>query len=291
MLSPCSALPITLSVTPSCNETAYLSYNVRYKELPPMRVPIIAGNWKMNKTLAESIDFVKALAPRLAPFSTVERVVCPTFVALAGVAEALRETPIKVGAQNMHWEDKGQYTSQIAPTMLTGLAEYVIIGHSECREYLHETDEMVNKKAKAALSHGLKPIIAVGESLSQRQAGETERFVDGQVRAALSGIAPEQMADVVIAYEPIWAIGTGLTASGPEANALISGTIRAAIDALYGAEIAQATRIQYGGSVKPSNMEEFMSQPDIDGALVGGASLNLDDFVALVEIAARVKGR
>jgi triosephosphate isomerase len=255
-----------------------------------MRKPIIAGNWKMYKTLAESVSFVKELAPRLGAYTGVERVVCPPFIALSGVAEALKGTDVLVGAQNVHWEAQGAYTSQIAPTMLQGLVEYVIIGHSECRAYLHETDEDINKKAKAALAYGLKPIIAVGESLAQNEAGETERFVGGQVRAALAGIDAANMANIVIAYEPIWAIGTGRNASGEVANAIIGGTIRATLADLYGQDIAQSVRIQYGGSVKPGNMLEYMSQPDIDGALVGGASLKVDDFVQLIEAAAQAKG-
>ncbi|GIL13575.1 MAG: triose-phosphate isomerase [Chloroflexi bacterium] len=255
-----------------------------------MRKPIIAGNWKMYKTLNESVDFVRELAPRLASYTGVERIVCPTFVALAAVADALKNTDIHVGAQNLHWEAQGAYTSQIAPTMLQGLAEYVIIGHSECRAYLHETDEDINRKVKAALAYGLKPILAVGESLAQNEAGETQTFVGGQVRAALAGIEADNMRNIVIAYEPIWAIGTGKNASGEVANAIIGGTIRSTLAQLYGNEIAQSVRIQYGGSVKPSNMLEYMSQPDIDGALVGGASLKVDDFVQLVESAAKAKG-
>lgn len=251
-----------------------------------MRVPIIAGNWKMHKTAEESVAFVKELAPALMPFTTVERVVCPTFVALAGVASALAGTEIKVGAQNVHWEDQGAFTSQISPTMLTGLAEYVIVGHSECRAYLDDTDEKVNMKAKAALVHGLKPIIAVGESLEQNEAGQTEAFVGGQVRAALQGISAAAMANVVIAYEPIWAIGTGRNASGDIAQT-VCAMIRGVVRNLYGEEVADALRIQYGGSVKPDNMAEYMSQPDVDGALVGGASLKVADFTALVAAAAQ----
>jgi triosephosphate isomerase (TIM) len=255
-----------------------------------MRTPIIAGNWKMFKTVQESVDFVKELAPKLVPFSGVEQVVCPTFVALAGVVEALKGSPIKVGAQNVHWEEDGAYTSQIAPRMLQGLAEYVIIGHSECRQYLHETDADVNRKAKAALAHGLKPIIAVGESLQQNEAGDTQVFVSGQIRAALADIAAVDMEKVVIAYEPIWAIGTGRSASGLIAQEVIGGTIRGALNHLYGEAVAATVRIQYGGSVKPGNMTEYMGQPDIDGALVGGASLKSDDFAKLIEVAASVKG-
>jgi triosephosphate isomerase (TIM) len=255
-----------------------------------MRIPIIAGNWKMFKTLDESVAFVKELAPKLAPFTGVERVVAPTFVALAAVADALKNTDIKVSAQNVHWEDNGAFTSQISPAMLTGIVEYVIIGHSECRAYLGETDEGVNKKAKALLAKGLKPIIAVGESLAQNEAGETASFVGGQVRAALNGISAEEMANVVIAYEPIWAIGTGKNATSQQANDIIGGTVRATVRDLYGDTVADNVRIQYGGSVKPNNMVEYMSQPDIDGALVGGASLKVEDFTELVRLAAEAKG-
>jgi triosephosphate isomerase (TIM) len=217
-------------------------------------------------------------------------VVCPSFVALASVADALKDTPIKVGAQNVHWEENGAYTSQISPVMLQGLAEYVIIGHSECRQYLHETDADINRKAKAALAHGLKPIIAVGESLETNEAGQTQTFVSGQVRAALQDIAAVDMERVVIAYEPIWAIGTGRSASGLIAQEVIGGTIRGELRNLYGEAVADTVRIQYGGSVKPGNMAEYMWQPDVDGALVGGAALKVDDFAALIETAAQVKG-
>lgn len=249
------------------------------------RTPIVAGNWKMHMTLQESVAFVRELAPQLEAYSTVERVVCPTFVALAGVAEALRGTPIKVGAQNVHWETHGAFTSQVSPVMLAGLAEYVIIGHSECRAYLGDTDEIVNKKVKAALAHGLKPILAVGESLEINEAGDTVAFVGGQVRAALDGVSAGDMANIVIAYEPIWAIGTGKNASAQQANTIIRDAVRATVESLYGAQVAAALRIQYGGSVKPDNMAEYMAQPDIDGALVGGASLKVDGFTQLVAAA------
>lgn len=257
-----------------------------------MRTPIVAGNWKMYKTASESVDFVRQLAPRLESITGVESVVCPSFVALVGVAEALRGTALKVGAQNVHYEAQGAFTSQIAPTMLQGLVEYVIIGHSESRQYLGDNDTIVNRKVKAALAHELKPILAVGESLAQNEAGETHAFVSGQVRAALADVSADQMANVVIAYEPIWAIGTGRTASAETAQTIIGDTVRATLRELYGDAVAEATRIQYGGSVKPDNMAEIMAQPDIDGALVGGASLKIDDFVALIEAAAAqsVKG-
>lgn len=255
-----------------------------------MRTPIIAGNWKMYKTPAEAVAFVKELAPRLASFDGAERVVCPPYVAIPGVADALRGTPVKVGAQNVHWEKQGAFTGQVSAPMLQGLVEYVIVGHSEVRQYLGETDEMINSKAKALLAHGLKPIIAVGESLSQNEAGETEAFVGAQVRAAFAGIPTEALANIVVAYEPIWAIGTGKSASPEQANTIIKRAIRDVLADLYGQDAAQAMRIQYGGSVKPDNMLAFMSQPDIDGGLVGGAALKVDDFAKLVELAVQAKG-
>lgn len=252
-----------------------------------MRTPIIAGNWKMYKTIDEAVAFVRELAPAIETYDSVERIVCPPFIALDAVSKALKNTDLKVGAQSMHWEAQGAYTSQISPTMLQELVEYVIIGHSECRAYLNETDESVNKKVKAALAYGLKPIVAVGESLEQNEAGQTEAFVSQQVRAALEGVEADNMTNIVIAYEPIWAIGTGKNASGEIANAIIGGVIRQTLVRLYGNAIAQSVRIQYGGSVKPENMAEYISQADIDGALVGGASLKVDDFTKLIEIAAQ----
>ncbi|PJF40687.1 MAG: triose-phosphate isomerase [Phototrophicales bacterium] len=254
------------------------------------RKPIIAGNWKMHKTLTESVEFVRELVPLVAEFTGVEQVVCPTFVALAAVADALQDSDIGVGAQSLHWEAQGAFTSQISPAMLQGIAEYVIIGHSECRAYLHETDEMVNKKTKAALAYNLKPIIAVGESNEQNEAGQTQTVVSGQIRAALDGIDAANMQHIIIAYEPIWAIGTGKNASGAIAESIIGGTIRTTLSELYGDAVAQSVRIQYGGSVKPDNMAEYMSQPNIDGALVGGASLKTDSFAALIQIAQEQKG-
>ncbi|MCU0496922.1 MAG: triose-phosphate isomerase [Anaerolineae bacterium] len=254
------------------------------------RTPIVAANWKMNLTLDESRRFINDLVPQLIRFDNVERVICPTFIALPFVADRLEDTPLKVGAQNVHWETSGAFTSQIAPPMLQGLAEYVIIGHSEVRQYLNETDEIINRKVKAALAHGLKPILAVGESDALNQAGSTHEFVSGQLRAALQGVSGEQMQQIVIAYEPIWAIGTGRNATGEFANEIVKNTVRGTITELYGETIAQTIRIQYGGSVKSSNMEEYMQYPDIDGALVGGASLKVDEFVRLVEITDQIKG-
>ena len=256
-----------------------------------MRTPIIAGNWKMYKTPDEAVAFVEVLAPRLAPFTGVERVVCPAFVCLPGVRAALAGTEIGVGAQDVYWENEGAFTGEVSPAMLSGLVDYVIIGHSERRGYFGETDTTVNYKVKAALANGLKPIVCVGESLEQNKAGETLAFVGAQVRAAFDKVTAAQMQQVVVAYEPIWAIGTGVTATGEDANAIIHDSVRGVLASMFGDEVAQAVRIQYGGSVKPGNMAEFMSQPEIDGALVGGASLKVEDFVELVRIAAEVGGQ
>jgi triosephosphate isomerase len=255
-----------------------------------MRTPVIAGNWKMHKTVEESVSFVHALAPALAMFTGIECVVAPSFVALVSVANALQGTNIKVSAQQVHWEEKGAFTSQIAPTMLKGIAEYVIIGHSECRQYLNETDTTVNRKLKACLAHGLTPIVAVGESDDIRSSGTADSFVRAQVIAAFDAVSAEDAAKTVVAYEPIWAIGTGKNATSQIAQDMIGGTIRGVLRELYGETTASLVRIQYGGSVKPDNMLEYMSQPDIDGALVGGASLDVESFKTLVALAAQAKG-
>lgn len=254
------------------------------------RTPIIAGNWKMHKSPEEALAFVQELEPLIQSFDSVERVVAPTFLALSSVAAALEGSAVKVAAQDAHWQASGAYTSQVSAAMVQPYVDYVIIGHSECRAYLNESDENVNRKAKAILACGLRPIIAVGESLAQNEAGETVEFVRSQVSTALDGITADEMQRVVIAYEPIWAIGTGRSASGEQADEIIKSAVRDTARALFGDNIADGLRIQYGGSVKPGNMEEFMSQPNIDGALVGGASLQADDFAALIEIASRVKG-
>jgi triosephosphate isomerase (TIM) len=251
-----------------------------------MRKPILAGNWKMNKTPAEAAEFVKALHPQVTAHPQVETVVCPPFVALPAVVEALRNIPVGVGAQNLHWAESGAYTGEVSGAMLAGWVEYVIIGHSERRQFFAETDEMVNKKIKIALGHGLKPIVCVGENLEQNEAGLTEPLVNGQVRAAFAGLTAEQAQGVVIAYEPIWAIGTGRNATPEVANRVCGSVVRAAIAALYGAAVAQAIRIQYGGSTNEKNIGDLMVMPDIDGALVGGASLKLDGFVEMVRVTA-----
>jgi triosephosphate isomerase len=249
-----------------------------------MRTPILAGNWKMNKTPTEAIEFARALRPLVTKYENVETVVCVPFVALPAVADALRGVKIGVGAQNMHWADSGAYTGEVSALMLQGLAAYVIIGHSERREYFAETDESVNKKIKAALNHGLTPIVCVGERLDQRERGETDEFVSGQVRAACAGLSADDAVKIVVAYEPIWAIGTGKTATAAEANRMCGIVVRGTLAELYGEPVAQSIRIQYGGSANEKNIGELMSMPDIDGALIGGASLKLDGFSDMVRI-------
>jgi triosephosphate isomerase len=246
-----------------------------------MRTPFIAGNWKLNKTAEEAVAFVREIRYGLNQIEGVDSAVCPPFIAIPAVAEALQATKIGVGAQNMYFEDSGAYTGELSAPMLKPFCQYVILGHSERREYFGETDEGVNKKVKAALVHRLTPIICVGESLSQNETGETQRFVSGQVRAAFDGLSAGQAATCVIAYEPIWAIGTGKSASAAQAGSIIGLTVRGTIAEMFGEAIAQTIRIQYGGSVNEKNIAEYMQHPDIDGALVGGASLKAS-FVDLV---------
>jgi triosephosphate isomerase len=256
-----------------------------------MRIPFIAGNWKMHNTIEEAVTLIQELRVALEGVTGCDVAVCPPSPALAAVRAALADSTIGLGAQNMHWEAQGAFTGEVSPKMLEGLCDYVIIGHSERRTLFGETDETVNKKLHAALGSGLKPILCVGENLQQNQAGETDAFVGSQVRAAFTGITAEQARLFTVAYEPIWAIGTGLPATGEGANEIIGGTVRGTLAALYGDDVAQAVRIQYGGSVKPGNIAEFMAQPEIDGALVGGASLRAADFAAIVKngLAAKAK--
>ncbi len=255
-----------------------------------MRKPFIAGNWKMHMTIREAKELVEAMKPGLEEIAGVEKAVCPPFVALPAVAEMLGDSSIKVGAQNMHWEEKGAFTGEISPTMLQGLCDYVILGHSERRKYFCETDEAVNRKVKSALAHGLTPIICVGENLEQNEAGLTSQVVREQIKADLDGLTPEQVAGLVIAYEPIWAIGTGKAATPEYAEKVIREDIRGTISVLFGKEAAEKVRVQYGGSTKSANIESFMEMPDIDGALVGGASLKAEEFVKMIRLAAKVKG-
>lgn len=245
-----------------------------------MRKPIIAGNWKMHKTIAEALDFVNQVKDKVNN-DNVEAVICAPFTLLKDLKEATKGTNIKIGAQNMHFEEKGAFTGEISPLMLKELdMDYVVIGHSERRQYFNETDETVNKKVLKALEVGIDPILCVGETLEEREAGNTKDVCKVQVEKALENVSKEDLAKVVIAYEPVWAIGTGKTATSEDANDVIA-YIREVVANLYG-ELANEVRIQYGGSVKPSNVAEIMNQSDIDGALVGGASLEANDYVELV---------
>lgn len=249
------------------------------------RKPIVAGNWKMNKTVTEAIALVDDVKRDLANCSEVDVVFCPPFTALKAVSDAVTGTHLDLGAQNMHWEAAGAYTGEIAAGMLRELfCHYVILGHSERRAYFHETDEIVNKKVKAALAANLRPIVCVGELLEDRDAGRTEAVVEEQVRGSLAGLSAREWADVVIAYEPVWAIGTGRTAT-PEQAQEVHAFIRTVIASMADESLAQSVRIQYGGSMKPSNAPELMSQPDIDGGLIGGAALDARSFVDIVKAA------
>ena len=246
-----------------------------------MRKPIIAGNWKMNKTPAEAVELVKGLIP-LVKDAKCDVVVCPTAVCLPAVAEVIKGTNIKLGAQNVHFAEKGAYTGELSADMLKAVGcEYVIVGHSERRQYFGETDKTVNLRAAAAVKAGLTAIICVGEMKDERVDGYTDILVTYQTQMALKGLTAEELDRVVIAYEPVWAIGTGLTATDEQANETI-GVIRKAIADVYGDEVAQKVRIQYGGSMKGSNVKGLMAQPEIDGGLIGGASLKAEDFAQVV---------
>jgi triosephosphate isomerase (TIM) len=250
------------------------------------RKPIMAGNWKMHHTHLEAIQVVQKLGYRLQSddYDRCEVVVCPAFTALRSVQTVLDadRLPIGLGAQNTHWEQQGAYTGEVSPVMLAKLnVSYVIVGHSERREHFGETDDMVNHKVKAVLAHDMTPIMCVGETLEEREAGQTDAKVSGQVKAGLDGVPPEQVGGMVLAYEPIWAIGTGRNATPEDANETI-GTIRKMVAGLCGEAAARSLRIQYGGSVKPGNIGALMAMPEIDGALVGGASLDPDDFARIV---------
>lgn len=252
-----------------------------------MRKPIIAGNWKMNGIIAEAEQLSRQVAEQTATYNEVEVVVIPVFTALTKVYDVIKDTHVRLGAQDLFWEEKGAYTGEVSPTMLRDVGcEYVVVGHSERRQYFHETDEDVNKKVKAALSYGLKPIMCIGETLEQREAGLTEQVVIGQLQAGLRDVSTEEVEMIVVAYEPVWAIGTGRTASAEEANRVI-GLIRNTVKKLYSEAVGEAIRIQYGGSVKDSNADEIMQQPEIDGCLVGGASLDATAFTAIVAAGAK----
>lgn len=251
-----------------------------------MRKPVIAGNWKMHKTSAEARAFFRALKAAKET-KGVETVICAPFTALPALVEAAKDSGIGIGAQNMHWEEKGAFTGEISPVMLKDLGvQYVILGHSERRSYFAETDETVNKKVHAAFAHELIPIICVGETLEEREAGQTKQVVGQQVEKALAGLASEQVKRVIIAYEPVWAIGSGKASTADDAQEVI-GFIRKMVANQYDQQVANEVRIQYGGSVKPDNIGAFLDQPDIDGALVGGASLEPESFDRLVSASVR----
>ncbi len=249
-----------------------------------MRKPIIAGNWKMYKTINEAIDLANGLKRELfkLDFAKVDVVLCPVFTALSEVAEVLNETDIGLGAQDVYWLDEGAFTGEVSPVMLKDAGcRYVIIGHSERRQFFGETNETVNKKIKAALKHGLTPIICVGENLQEREANNTFKVIQNHIQGSLEGISSQDLLKTVIAYEPVWAIGTGKTAT-PEQAQEVHKYIRDLLRKIYSDEAAESIRIQYGGSVKPENIAELIGKPDVDGALVGGASLKVDSFSAIV---------
>jgi len=252
-----------------------------------MRIPMIAGNWKMNTTVSEAAELVNEMRPGLDEIANVDKVICPPFISLVTVRELIKGSSIKLGAQNLYFEEKGAYTGEISPLMLADLCEFVIIGHSERRQYFNETGEIVNKKVRAALRAKLKPILCIGESPEENEAGRTEAVIAGQLRSSLAGI---DFADgLIIAYEPIWAIGTSKAATGKQANKTI-GFIRQNIAQLYNEDLAQEMRILYGGSVTADNAAEFINQPEIDGALVGGASLKAPQFLSIVKQTSKIKG-
>jgi triosephosphate isomerase len=252
-----------------------------------MRTPIVAGNWKMNKTVEEARSLVSSMGRKLREIEGVEKVLCPPFPALLAVSALLEGTDIGLGAQNLHWEEKGAFTGEVAPNMIAEFCQYVIIGHSERRAYFGETDETVNRKLHAAMKVNLTPIVCVGETEDEYESGQTGEVVRRQISHGLADVDPAKAVEIIVAYEPVWAIGTGKASSPENANAILADHIRPALTELFGAEAAQAIRIQYGGSVNGSNAAEFFSQPDIDGALVGGASLKVDDFAAITQAAVK----
>jgi triosephosphate isomerase len=255
-----------------------------------MRIPLVAGNWKMNKTIAEARHLVSEMVPSLQSISGVDRVLCPPFTALLPVYSLLEGTDIGLGAQNMYWEASGAFTGEESPVMVAELCHYVILGHSERRAYFGETDTTVNRKVKAALDHKLVPIVCVGETLEENEAGRTKEIVSRQIKEGLagldlSGVNGSKGNALIVAYEPVWAIGTGRAATSKGANAVIADVIRTELANLFGHEVSSEVRVLYGGSVKANNAAEFFAEPDIDGALVGGASLKTDEFVKIAEAA------
>jgi len=251
-----------------------------------MRKPLIAANWKMNTTPFEAVALVKQMLPELNAISGVETLLCPPFISAVLVAELLKHSNVMLGAQNVYYEEKGAFTGEISPLMLVGLCQYVILGHSERRSLFGENSQIVNKKVRAALKSGLKPILCVGESLADNDGGRTQAVVSAQLKQSLDGI--REAAGLVVAYEPVWAIGTDRAASGTQANSTIK-MIRDFLATLLGREAADMTRILYGGSVNAANIAEFIGQPEIDGALVGGASLKAAEFISIVKLSLQPK--
>ncbi len=248
------------------------------------RIPLVAGNWKMNKTAVDAVAFTKEILPELTGLRAVERVLCPPATALGALVPLVAGTGIALGAQNMHWEAKGAFTGELAPEMVKEWADYVILGHSERRALFGETEDTVARKVRAALAYALIPIVCVGETLSENEAGQTAAVVSRQLRGGLGGLSAEQARAVVIAYEPVWAIGTGRAATPEGANAVVAEAIRPVMREQFGAAVAEGVRVLYGGSVTGKNAAEFFGRPDIDGALVGGASLK-PEFVEIVRAA------
>lgn len=253
-----------------------------------MRRLFVAGNWKMNKTIAEAQSFVQGVVKEAPKYQNVDIAVCPPYPSLPAVSRLCQGSHLQVGAQNMHWEDSGAYTGEVSPGMLSKVCDLVIVGHSERRKYFGETDETVNRKVKAALNVGLRVILCVGETLEENEAGHTEAVVSRQLKLGLAGISGERAAHVTIAYEPVWAIGTGKAATPEGANQVHKGVIRPFLRAQFGVSRGRTIRILYGGSIKPANAAELFAMSDIDGGLVGGASLALDSFVEIIKAAAMV---
>ena len=247
------------------------------------RIPFIAGNWKMNLTVAEAREFAKEVAGKVPAATSVESAICAPATHLEALVELTKDSELSIGAENCHFEQSGAYTGETSPYVLNALGvKYVILGHSERREYFGETDELINKKTKAAFANGLVPIVCCGETLEQYEAGQAVDVITAQLQADLAGLTKEQAEKLVVAYEPIWAIGTGKSATKEDAQKMCKA-VRDIVEGLYGKEVADKVRVQYGGSVKPENVEEYLACPDVDGALVGGASLKVDSFLALLE--------
>ena len=246
------------------------------------RKKFIAGNWKMHTTVAEAVELAKGVVAKVGRDMSVDVAVCPPYTNLAAVAEAVKGSPVKLGAQDVHWEEKGAFTGKVSCAMLKAVGvTYVIVGHSEQRQYFHETDETVNKKTKAALKAGLLPIVCVGETLDERKGGRMQAVVERQVKGAFAGLSRDDALKCTVAYEPVWAIGTGETATPQQAQEM-HAFIRKVLGSHYDAAGAQGMRIQYGGSMKPANARELLGQPDVDGGLIGGAALKADDFAGIV---------